>query len=141
MITHWQREKERVSYCEVKHPSVIARSCSKQHVSLEFHEDIMGLMIPMWASALMLPPSHFQASSSVMCCIYVMYNFTLVPTSLLIVCLLGCFHTWFACQVRTQVGLLPPPPTPSGLCSYYLIWVRTVVRLHHQVSSCYPVAY
>ncbi len=33
-------------------------------------------------------PSHFQASGSVMCCIFLMFNFTLVPTSFLIVCLL-----------------------------------------------------
>ncbi len=32
----------------------------------------------------------------------------------------------------------PPPPAPAGLRSYYFIWVRTVVRLHHQASSCLP---
>ncbi len=32
----------------------------------------------------------------------------------------------------------PPPPTaPAGLRSYF-IWVRTTVRLRHQVSSCLP---
>ncbi len=33
------------------------------------------------------------------------------------------------------VCLLPPPPAPAGLRSYYFIWVWTAVRLHHQASS------
>ncbi len=32
----------------------------------------------------------------------------------------------------------PPPPAPTGLCSYYFILVRTAVRLRHQASSCLP---
>ncbi len=51
---------------------------------------------------------------------------------------LGCFHTWFACLVRTRVRLLPPPPASAGLHSYYLIWVWTAVHLRHQASSCLP---
>ncbi len=48
------------------------------------------------------------------------------------------FHTWFACLVWTRVRLLPPPPAPAGLRSYYFIWVRSTVRLRHQASSCLP---
>ncbi len=49
---------------------------------------------------------------------------------------IGCFHTWLDCLVWTWVRLLPP--APAGLRSYYFIWVRTVVRLRHQASSCLP---
>lgn len=34
---------------------------------------------------------------------------------------------------------LSAPPCPPGLCSHYIIWVRTAVRLHHQSSSLLPV--
>lgn len=50
---------------------------------------------------------------------------------------LGCFHTWFDCLVRTRVPLLSLPPAPAGQRLYYFIWVRTVIRLRHQPSSCF----
>ncbi len=40
--------------------------------------------------------------------------------------------------VRIRVRMLAPPLPPAGLCSCYLIWVRTAVHLHNKASSCLP---
>lgn len=35
--------------------------------------------------------------------------------------MLGCFHTWFSCLVRTRAPLLPPPH--ADLCSYFFFFL------------------